>query len=306
MNQLCQFLKFIDIIGSVIASYPEPSLTRPPIRAVLSFAALALGRFETVRIEKVKKIPLSNQFDKNAWIFSLFQNLCPGLRSRHSASEDGRIQHSLNSYFTYSLFMLKSTKHKFKVLKMKNLIIVGASRSGKSSLARMFRNKHNFNILSLDDLFQGFLQVFPEIGINEENEDSHTLLTPFIKTFVKCQIKYTYPELPVLIEGVRITTKDAIDIASIAPELFEVIAIGFPRITVDNKMSEIRKYDKPTDWSSRRSDDEMKRCIENGINYSKELEKECAELNIPFLDTSFDRRLTLEKFAFEFEKTLKI
>jgi len=48
---------------------------------------------------------------------------------------------------------------------MKNIIIIGRSRVGKSTLANMIADKYNYQIIRTDIIRNTFKEVFPELNI---------------------------------------------------------------------------------------------------------------------------------------------
>ncbi len=187
---------------------------------------------------------------------------------------------------------------------MKHLIVIGASRSGKSSLATMLRKKLGYNILSLDDLAHAFGGAFPDIGIHENSLNNSALLEKFVEIYIQTQIKYTYPDMPIVVEGAHISIDDAQKITKIAPDLFEIITIGYPNIAPQSKVAQIRKYDTATEWSTEFSDEELTEQMIRGINYSRELRDQSIKLGIKFLDTSTDRVRVLKRFVSELSKRI--
>ena len=54
----------------------------------------------------------------------------------------------------------------------KYIIIAGAPRSGKSTIASMISKKYNYQHISMDNILAGIENVFPETGINTNIEIS--------------------------------------------------------------------------------------------------------------------------------------
>lgn len=54
---------------------------------------------------------------------------------------------------------------------MKNIILMGTSRAGKTSLAIELSKKLGYNFISIDSLVYAFGEVYPELGINHSNRD---------------------------------------------------------------------------------------------------------------------------------------
>ena len=79
-------------------------------------------------------------------------------------------------------------------------------------------------------------------------------------------------------------------------EKWDIYFIGYPNISKFNKFATIRKYDDHTDWTSRRSDEELLSIVEKLINISKKIQEQCEELDIPFIDTSSDMIDVINEF----------
>ena len=61
----------------------------------------------------------------------------------------------------------------------KNILIIGAARSGKTTLAKRF-SKKGYNLISIDDIVSGF-EAFPELNIRHYGDAAETAarLAPF-------------------------------------------------------------------------------------------------------------------------------
>ena len=60
-------------------------------------------------------------------------------------------------------------------------------------------------------------------------------------------------------------------------------------------MKLIRENDKDHFWTSKKSDEELRKETIDNIEFSKYLESECKRLGITYYDTSFDRENVLDK-----------
>ena len=95
-----------------------------------------------------------------------------------------------------------------------------------------------------------------------------------VDTTILKKSRYVVPTM--VNEKQYITTYEGID-----------VAIGFENFEA------IKKYQTEKDWTFDRSDDYILEHSKHWISISKEYEKECKELNIWFVDTSFDREEVL-------------
>lgn len=70
---------------------------------------------------------------------------------------------------------------------MKNIIIFGTSRSGKTQLAKLLSTKLNYSIVMVDSLVSAFQNSMPELEINHTNRDGKSInnLEPFLLAYIK-------------------------------------------------------------------------------------------------------------------------
>ena len=63
----------------------------------------------------------------------------------------------------------------------KNILIIGAARSGKTTLAKRFSKEKGYNLISIDDIVSGF-EAYPDLKIHHDGDavDTGTRLAPFL------------------------------------------------------------------------------------------------------------------------------
>lgn len=176
---------------------------------------------------------------------------------------------------------------------MKNIIILGAARSGKTTLANMLYKEYNYSIISIDSFVSALRDGFPNLGITHSNtENKFKLLPPFIFSYMN-KIISEYPEGKFILEGWHVFPRDII-------KLFrnmdvKIVCLGYTKITCDKALYEIRRNETKNSYTIKMTDDKVKELILNHMNYSKILKKQCEENNIKYYDTSFDRDKVLEE-----------
>lgn len=176
---------------------------------------------------------------------------------------------------------------------MKNIAIFGSSRSGKSTLSKMISKKYsNYHIFIGDDIRGAFQDVLPNNNIN--SKDGIGMLEDF-PNFLSClfykSIKRNKGEINYIVETCDITPKKAYQLFNREDTI--LLFLGTPRQTIDEHFNEIRKYQTEKDWTYNRSDEHILEHSKHCISKSKEYEKECKELNIWYVDTSFNREEVL-------------
>ena len=169
---------------------------------------------------------------------------------------------------------------------MKHIFIGGVAKSGKSTLAEKLCQNKNYNHIPLDYFASSLKHNFPEtkitsnVIINEESSKNLSLLLSRVINIMNDK------EEPFIIDSAHILPKHIIEYIDL--NKCDIYYIGYPNITKEDKFNILRKYDKETDWSRKRTDEELLNSIDKLITLSKQIEQECLELNIPFIDTSKD------------------
>lgn len=167
---------------------------------------------------------------------------------------------------------------------MKNIILIGPSRSGKTTLARMIKEKNNFyNLLHGDMLKKAFQAYSGEEACNLKNDFKYRkLIYDIFYNHTKFNEGYY------IIETVDIFPEDLVNY-----DLSEtiVIALGCTKNTVDELLKIWENIDNK--WLRNKSHDELKIKAQKVIKTSNFFENECEKYGIKFIDTSFNRESVL-------------
>ena len=169
---------------------------------------------------------------------------------------------------------------------MKHIFIGGVAKSGKSTFAEKICENKKYNHIPLDYFASSLKHNFPEtkitsnVIINEESSKNLSLLLSRVINIMNDK------EEPFIIDSAHILPKHIIEYIDL--NKWDIYFVGYPNITKEDKFNILRKYDKETDWTKKRTDEELLNTIDKLITLSKQIEQECLELNIPFIDTSKD------------------
>ena len=173
---------------------------------------------------------------------------------------------------------------------MKNIILIGSSRSGKTTLARMIKEKNDsYNILHGDMIKKAFQSYSGETASNLKNNFEYR---KFIYDIFYNHAKYNNGYY--IIETVDIFPEDLINY-----DLSEtiVIVLGCTKNTVDELLNIWGNIDNK--WLLNKSKDELKIKAEKVIQTSKFFQTECKKYGIKFVDTSFNRESVLNNLLEE-------
>jgi hypothetical protein len=185
---------------------------------------------------------------------------------------------------------------------MKNLLIIGHARSGKSTLADMVSKRYNFSFISTDALFYTFGQILPELGFHEEPEKSEAKLAPFLFMYMD-RIAHKSAHFNAVVEGCHVRPKTAD--AMMNKDKYKMVVLGCASLTPEQFAKQIRDNDQPYDWTAKKDDAELLQIAECFINDAKKLQTECKKVGATFIDTSFDRDEKLKAFVDDLENFLR-
>lgn len=196
---------------------------------------------------------------------------------------------------------------------MKDIVIAGASRSGKSTLARMLNEKFGYYVLSIDKLVAVFGSSYPslDIRLNWNRDKTTENIAPFLGHFMgmfsspdgKGLLGYSHGEIPgnrFILEGAYI---DPAKIAEIVrsygiddmSERFHLIGLVQKDKDVETLYRDFRQYDTENDWTYKLSDDELRAVAEDLAAYNQEMYTKLTDNGFTVYDTSRDREKVLEE-----------
>jgi len=178
----------------------------------------------------------------------------------------------------------------------KNIIIIGPPRSGKTTLAKkIVKEFNNFSLISADNFTTSFICTCKDMAINSIN-----MAIPRKQCFYYCIESMHY-------EG---DINYVIDVGDYDEEMFEriknnsiIIFLGYSNLNSKELYNNIRKFDKPNDWTYIEGDYMLSRYCDAFIEQSKSLELIAKDNNYWYVDVSEDRECVLLN-TFEKIKTI--
>lgn len=178
---------------------------------------------------------------------------------------------------------------------MKNILIAGVAKSGKSLFCKKLAKKTNYNHIPLDYFTASMKRNFPDWGIkssviiNDTSKKLSILLNTVTNLIDDTDEKF-------IIDSAHIMPSDIID--NINRDNWNIYFFGYPNISAKDKLSEIRNYIKDG-WPTKKDDDELITILEKLISISKEMNAQCKKYNIKFIDTSFDLNKKIDELIKE-------
>lgn len=180
---------------------------------------------------------------------------------------------------------------------MKNIILFGVPRSGKTTFARMILKEFSgYNIIEEDIVYTAYKQAVMNLekkrNTNKNvvvNVETDSLLPyELAKQFFDKNIMYE-PKLNFILESSNIDTKTLMEYSKDNI----VLVFGYPKLTVKECINNVHIHDTGADWTYVEPDWRLNKFFTVYLKESKQLVKDCKKLNLKFVDTSYNRKEVL-------------
>ena len=120
----------------------------------------------------------------------------------------------------------------------KNMLIVGANKSGKTTLANLIGEKYDCNIINLDNIIQAFEETFPKDDSDNYAEFESNFLINYINKIL--DKKSFYSGRKVILEG-NVPYLERI-ITNVDTEKLAIIGLTYNNIELDKFVRDIKDY----------------------------------------------------------------
>jgi hypothetical protein len=174
-------------------------------------------------------------------------------------------------------------------------LVSGASRAGKTHIARKILTDMRIPYLSLDWLMMGFNNGIPEYGIHHllRADEIARKMEPFLRSMIDCML---VDGMDYVIEGEAMLPQLTAAWIKEHPDKIKAVFVGYTRISVGDKVSLVKKHRcGENDWLTNESDEYIKDHIGNMIAYSGMLRDECEKHGLSYFDTSEDFRAAIDE-----------
>ncbi len=197
---------------------------------------------------------------------------------------------------------------------LKNIIIAGPSRAGKSTFAKKINEELGCFVISLDKLAAVFDGAYPQlnIGLNRNRHETSDNLAPFLGHFLGAfsSGNGTVYELNLRAHDIKgnkfVLEGGYFNFNMILPVLkmyginnlkdsFHLIGLVQNRKTADEFISDFRKHDTEDDWTYGFSENELREISEELISFSLSMTEHLNKYGFTVYDTSRDREQVLSQ-----------
>ena len=180
-----------------------------------------------------------------------------------------------------------------------NILILGPSRAGKTTLTKKLNEELNYSIINFDNLVHAFEVSFPQLEIcfGAGAENTATNIAMFLTHYLHVLSIRSNQK-----NGIKFAAEGGyFDFVKIMSEInrkemardFLFIGLVYNNKTPDELFHDIRKNDTKEDWSYNCDDETLKKCVDIFINDSKQLYDQFKEYNFMIYDVSNNREQVL-------------
>ncbi len=191
----------------------------------------------------------------------------------------------------------------------KYVILAGAPRSGKSTLAGLLCKKYGYQHISMDSVLAAIENVFKETNIDTNNEtiDNTKFISSKLGLFIKQMInsgEYAEQDYGVVIDVCQLLPEDFAK--NISTDNCDIYYFGTSNITKEERLKLLREFDTKKDYTYYESDDDMLKKCEYIVNLSNYIKLSCSNYGIRYFDTTYDRQSIFNNFLNNFPYRFKL
>ena len=198
---------------------------------------------------------------------------------------------------------------------MKSIIIAGPSRAGKSTLARRLNEELNCFVIGIDKLVATFQGAYPQLDIrlNWDRYKTTDNIAPFLGHFLgmfssddgRGLLSYSHGA----VKGNRFVLEGGyLNFELITPILkmygienlkdhFILIGLVQNQKTVEEFVSDFKKYDTKDDWTYGFSDDDLREISQDAVSFGRSMTEHLTKYGFTIYDTSAQREQVINQIV---------
>lgn len=165
-------------------------------------------------------------------------------------------------------------------------ILSGASRSGKTTVAKAFLKSTGIPYMSVDVIMMGFTNGLPEYGIHDKlwpNEIAEKMW-PFLLAMCESML---WAQDDFVLEGEAFLPELVRKLIDKHPAKIKAAFMGYAEAIPAEKVRDVKRFSSgDNDWLVNEPDDYIESHIKNMVGYSEMIREECAKHNVAYFDTS--------------------
>lgn len=170
---------------------------------------------------------------------------------------------------------------------MKSIILAGAAKAGKTTLARRLSREKGLSLISGDALICTFEDIFPQLGITHEGD--REIACKQFEDFIVYYINHLndFGVAPFILDTLHLLPETVIK--HNLHKKYRILYFGYPDMTAEEKLQEIRAHKcEFFDWTEEQTDEKLLGGLWEFVDWSKKMQRSCEKLGLAFIDTSHD------------------
>lgn len=187
---------------------------------------------------------------------------------------------------------------------MKNILIMGIGRAGKTTLSKMIKDKYNsYNLIHSDSLkwaiirAQGKEQYYREnVDIQKEYEHGEFFQRTLLELY-NSLIKNDTKGYGYILESGQLHPKIVNEMIDFNKTI--VVCLGLGNLTPEDMVNQCITYDTEESWTYGLTREYILKHAQDWYNCNEMLKKECPKYGIRYIDTSKNRKDILNKILEE-------
>ena len=196
---------------------------------------------------------------------------------------------------------------------MKNIIIWGVPRSGKSTLAYMIRSEFGHSVVQFDAMKSVYDVLRPEDKISDHeitsNFNEAKLMAKMVTRLIQCLSWGNARGEFHVYEGVSFEPDIVLNALPrekfpVSLEDFIIICLGYAEISPEDKMEEIVRYEATTDWTYNESMESKLAHFKKYCDESIIIKATAARLGLKYFDVSFNRDYVFDEIILYLKKNM--
>lgn len=183
---------------------------------------------------------------------------------------------------------------------MKNIIIIGVARAGKTTLSNMIKDKYNqYNVIHSDNIAWGIIrglgrEEYYTEHIEERKEWIHgDKFQRILLEICKASISKDEKEYGTILDTGQLEPKYAKELINMGNVY--CICLGHGELDKQGIMNLCREHDTPKDWTYRIPDEQLEANAKKWEEKNKLMRTECQKYGIEYINTSQDRENILNR-----------